>query len=130
MKLFFGVILSVLLVYFVLLLIPGYPPVDEIPFYQDPGIHTIGTFKMEGIKGKHCDPYGKEFGQKNTIWIFEVAGLRIAHWGDNAPINDTILQALENIDILLVPIDDTFHILKEEELKEPKVIAHDFPTNN
>ena len=90
----------------------------KIPFYQDPGTHTIGTFKMQGIKGRHCDPYGKEFGQKNTIWIFEVAGLRIAHWGDNAPINDTILQALGKIDILLVPIDDTFHILKEEELKE------------
>jgi glycerophosphoryl diester phosphodiesterase len=41
MKLFFGVILSVLLVYFVLLLIPGYPPVDEIPFYQDSGVSVI-----------------------------------------------------------------------------------------
>jgi len=41
MKLFFGVILSVLLVYFVLLLIPGYPPVDKIPFYQDSGVSVI-----------------------------------------------------------------------------------------
>lgn len=90
----------------------------KIPFYQDPGQHSIGSFKMEGIKGRHCDPYGKEFGQRNTIWIFEVAGLRITHWGDNAPMNDTIAQALTNIDILMVPIDDTYHILKEEELKE------------
>ena len=90
----------------------------KIPFYQDPGEHTIGSFKMTGIKGRHCDPYGKEFGQRNTIWIFEVAGLRIAHWGDNAPMNDTIAQSLTNIDILMVPIDDTYHILKEEELSE------------
>ncbi len=90
----------------------------KIPFYQDPGQHSIGHFKMEGIKGRHCDPYGKEFGQKNTIWIFEVAGLRIAHWGDNAPMNDTIANALSDIDILMVPIDDVFHILKEEDLKE------------
>lgn len=90
----------------------------KIPFYQDPGTHIIGSFKIEGIKGRHCDPYGKEFGQKNTIWIFEVAGLRIAHWGDNAPMNDTIAPALTDIDILMVPIDDEYHILKKEELEE------------
>ena len=101
---------------------------DKIPFYQDPGAHTIGAFNMEGIKGRHSEPYGKEFGQRNTIWIFEVAGLRIAHWGDNAPINDTIAPGLKNIDILMVPIDDTYHILKSDELEEvlrvvdPKII--------
>ena len=41
MKLFFGVMLTAFLVYFVLLLIPGYPPVDEIPFYQDSGVSVI-----------------------------------------------------------------------------------------
>jgi L-ascorbate metabolism protein UlaG (beta-lactamase superfamily) len=90
----------------------------KIPFYQAPGKHEIGNFKMEGIKGKHSEPYGKEFGQKNTIWIFEVGGLRIAHWGDNEPINDTIAAALTDIDVLMVPIDDTYHILKKEELAE------------
>ena len=90
----------------------------KIPFYQDPEQQSIGSFKMEGIKGRHCDPYGKEFGKKNTIWIFEVAGLRIAHWGDNAPINDTIAKALTDIDIHMVSIDYTYHILKSDELKE------------
>jgi len=41
MKLFFGVTLTALIIYFVLLLIPGYPPVDEIPFYQDSGVLVI-----------------------------------------------------------------------------------------
>jgi L-ascorbate metabolism protein UlaG (beta-lactamase superfamily) len=90
----------------------------KIPFYQDPERHSIDSFKMKGIKGRHCDPYGKEFGQKNTIWIFEVAGLRIAHGGDNAPINDTIAKALTDIEVLIVPIDDTYHILKAKKLKE------------
>ena len=88
---------------------------DQIPFYQDPGTYQIGAFKIEGLKGKHCEPYGKEFGQKNTIFIFEVAGIRIAHWGDNEPINDTIAAGLKDIDILMLPIDDSYHILKADE---------------
>ena len=101
----------------------------QIPFYQDPGNYIEQSFKIEGIKGKHCDPYGKEFGQKNTIFIFEVADMRIVHWGDNGPLNDTLLAHLSDIDILLLPIDDTFHILKEEETKEviaaiaPKIVV-------
>ena len=74
----------------------------QFPFYQDPGNYTEGPFQIEGIKGKHCDPYGKEFGQKNTIFIFEVAGLRLAHWGDNGPLNDALLSSLKDIDILLL----------------------------
>ncbi|MDH3649884.1 MAG: MBL fold metallo-hydrolase [Saprospiraceae bacterium] len=89
---------------------------NKIPFYQDPGEYTMGPFSVTGIKGKHCDPYGKEFGQKNTIFIFEAAGLRIAHWGDNGPINDTIAAALADVQVLLLPIDDEYHILKAAEI--------------
>lgn len=100
----------------------------KIPFYQDPGKYEIGDFNIEGLKGKHCDPYGKEFGQKNTIFIFEVAGLRFAHWGDNGPINDTLAASLIDIDVLMLPIDDSYHILKADETAEviqrigPKIV--------
>lgn len=100
----------------------------KIPFYQDPGTYTIGDFNIEGLKGKHCDPYGKEFGQKNTIFIFEAAGLRFAHWGDNGPITDTLAAGLTNIDVLMLPIDDSYHILKADETAEvierikPKIV--------
>lgn len=100
----------------------------KIPFHQDPGTYKIGTFEIEGLKGKHCDPYGKEFGQKNTIFIFEVAGLRFAHWGDNGPINDTLAAGLRDIDVLMLPIDDSYHILKADETAEviarvqPKIV--------
>ena len=90
----------------------------KIPFYQDPGEYAVGEFKIQGIKGKHCDPYGKEFDQKNTIFIFEAAGLRIAHWGDNGPITDSLTAELVDIDILMLPIDDTYHILKAQEIQE------------
>ena len=100
----------------------------SIPFYQDPGTYELGGFKIRGLKGKHCDPYGKEFGQKNTIFIFDVAGIKIVHWGDNGPITDTLFNQLKNIDIIMLPIDDTYHILKADEIKEiidrlqPKIV--------
>ena len=92
-----------------------------MPFYQNPGSYQVGGFKITGYKGKHCDPYGKEFDQKNTIFVFEVGGLRICHWGDNGPIDSAMVAILQDIDILLLPIDDTYHILKEDETK--KVLA-------
>ena len=101
----------------------------SMPFYQDPGEYTFGEFRVTGIKGRHCDPYGKEFGQKNTIFLFDVAGIRFCHWGDNGTINDTIAPYLTDIDVLFLPIDDTYHILKAEEIAEtiealnPKIIV-------
>jgi hypothetical protein len=42
---------------------------------RDPGTCTVGDVHITGIRGKHADPWGKEFGQKNTIWGIEaVAG--------------------------------------------------------
>lgn len=109
----------------------GYTPYwkDKIPFHQDPGNYTIGDFKITGVKGKHCDPYGKEFDQKNTIWKITVGGLTIAHLGDNGPMTAQNYTDLGSVDILLVAIDSHYHILKKDELEivlktlDPKVIV-------
>jgi L-ascorbate metabolism protein UlaG (beta-lactamase superfamily) len=55
-----------------------------------PGVYRFGEISVSGIEGKHAEPYGKEFGQTNTIWLLEVAGLRIVHIGDNGPITEAI----------------------------------------
>lgn len=102
---------------------------DKIPFYQDAGSYTIGAFKIAGFKGKHCDPYGKEFDQKNTIWKITVGDITIAHLGDNGPLTPQNYTDLGAVDILLIPIDSEYHILKKEELEivlktiNPKVIV-------
>lgn len=102
---------------------------DKITFYQDPGNYTIGDFIITGIKGKHCDPYGKEFDQKNTIWKITVGDLTIAHLGDNGPLTAQNYIDLGAVDILLVAIDSQYHILKKDELEivlktiDPKVIV-------
>ena len=97
----------------------GYSPYwkDKIPFYQDAGSYAIGGFEITGFKGKHCDPYGKEFGQKNTIWKIKVGDLSIVHLGDNGPLTPQNYTDLGAVDILLVAIDSKYHILKKDELE-------------
>lgn len=90
----------------------------KIPLIQDPGEYQKGPFEITGIKGKHCDPYGKEFDQKNTIFVFEAANIRVAHWGDNGPITDSIRVKMTDIDVLMLPIDDEYHILKKDEIDQ------------
>jgi len=93
----------------------------KIPFYTDPGIYQIGDIKVRGIVGKHCDPYGKEFDQKNTIWIVTMGDFTLVHLGDNGPLTAANFEAIaleKNIDVLMVAIDSQYHILKPNELQE------------
>lgn len=93
------------------------PPWGEAQLILDsPGEYRVGPFVVAGIEGKHADPYGKEFGQINTIWRIEVAGLVIGHIGDNRPLTEANLAALEGVDILMLPVDDLDHILPMAEV--------------
>jgi L-ascorbate metabolism protein UlaG (beta-lactamase superfamily) len=88
----------------------------QIPVYREPGVYEVGDITVTGIRGKHADPYGMEFGQINTIWLIETAGLRIAHWGDNGPITEEIAEALGDFHVLMIPIDAEYHILSADDL--------------
>ena len=78
---------------------------------RDPGRFEVADAVLTGVAGKHADPYGEEFGQKNTIWIIELDGLRIVHLGDNGPLTDEVVAALGRVDVLMAPIDAEEHIL-------------------
>lgn len=101
---------------------------NKIPLYQDTGSYTVGSFEITGFKGKHSEPYGKEFGQKNTIWMIEAGNIRLLHWGDNGPVSDDMIEKFGRVDILMIPMDSTYHILKKDETESmitainPKVI--------
>lgn len=86
----------------------------RIPFYQAPKEYQIGDFSIKGIVGKHADPYGKEFGQMNTMWKIEINDLVFAHWGDNGPLTEENIEELEGVDILFMPMDGVFHIIPKE----------------
>ena len=83
---------------------------------RTPGTNRIGDVTVVGFAGKHADPWGKEFGQINTIWLLEVGALRIVHLGDNGPLRENIIRQLGHVDVLMMPIDSQFHILKAEEI--------------
>ena len=90
-----------------------FPWDSTIPVLRDPGTYAVGEFTIEGVRGKHADPYGMEFGQTNTIWMIEVAGIRIAHLGDNRPITDANVREMGRVDVLMIPIDADYHIIDE-----------------
>jgi L-ascorbate metabolism protein UlaG (beta-lactamase superfamily) len=94
------------------------PWISGLQVLREPGTNTVSDVRVTGIRGKHADPYGKEFGQTNTIWLLEVAGLRIAHLGDNGPLTPANLQELGHVDILMIPIDARYHILKVPEIQQ------------
>jgi L-ascorbate metabolism protein UlaG (beta-lactamase superfamily) len=92
------------------------PWTADVRVLREPGSYDLSGVKITGIRGKHADPWGKEFGQTNTIWLIEIAGLRIAHVGDNGPLTEANLRELGHVDILMLPIDAKYHILKEAEI--------------
>jgi L-ascorbate metabolism protein UlaG (beta-lactamase superfamily) len=91
------------------------PWTPDVRVLRDPGDYRISDVTITGIRGKHADPWGKEFGQTNIIWLLELDGLRIAHVGDNGPLTEATLKEMGRVDILMLPIDSNHHILKEAE---------------
>ncbi len=91
-----------------------FPWSEQVAVVDAPGSFTFGDFRVTGVEGKHADPYGMEFGQLNTIMVIEVAGLRIAHLGDNGPLTPEMAEGLGRVDVLMMPGDAVYHILSEE----------------
>jgi L-ascorbate metabolism protein UlaG (beta-lactamase superfamily) len=102
----------------------GYEAGRDVPWGESsavltsPGQYVFDEINVRGVRGKHADPYGEEFGQRNTIWLVETGGLRIAHIGDNGPVTDEIVQALGHVDVLMIPVDDVEHILTHAAVDE------------
>lgn len=100
------------------------PWAPNVRVLRDPGAYKLSDVAITGIRGKHADPWGKEFGQTNTIWLLEVNGLRIVHLGDNGPLTEMNLQQLGRVNILMMPIDAQYHILKEAEIEAIRKALH------
>jgi len=113
------------------------------------GKFSLGDVKITGLADKHmCKAKGwykwtdaaPEFGQDfcppknfmhmdNYIQVVETGGLRIAHWGDNRPKPAAhVLKALKGVDVLIIPIDESSHILDYKDISEiiaaigPKIV--------
>jgi len=113
------------------------------------GLYQFSDVKVTGLADKHtCEAPGwykwtdamPEFGQPqcepdnyhhldNNIYLLETGGMRIVVWGDNRHNpNEHVWEALTDIDVLVVPVDSSQHILSYAQADEivdrvkPKVV--------
>ena len=87
----------------------GWTRVDEK--VKDVSIRSVGVY--------HDDERGAKRGL-DTVFIFEVGGVRIAHLGDLGHVlNDQQLAAIGAVDVLLIPVGGTFTI---DALKATRVV--------
>jgi L-ascorbate metabolism protein UlaG (beta-lactamase superfamily) len=78
----------------------GWARIDER--FKDLTIRTVGVY--------HDDKRGTDRGL-DTVFVFEVGGVRIVHLGDlGHPLSDEQRAAIGAVDVLLVPVGGTFTI--------------------
>ena len=69
-----------------------------------------GDVRIKSFPTFHDGEMGGEFG-KNSMFVFEVAGLRILHAGDIGHLLDPDqVQSVGRVDVLLIPVDGFFTI--------------------
>ena len=113
------------------------------------GTYALGDISVNGLADKHvCKSPGwyrwelaaEEFDQDfcppsnrlhmdNFIQLIETGGTTIVHWGDNrAQPAPFVEQALQGIYILILPVDESLHLLSEAEIDavieryQPKIV--------
>ena len=84
---------------------------------------TYATYDFKLINGyfggQAIDPPDNSRCWDNCLIIVETGGLRILHWGDNrSNPPEEIWQAIGDIDILLMPVDDSQHVMGNVQVAE------------
>ena len=78
----------------------GWTKIDQK--VKDVAIRSVGVY--------HDDAMGADRGL-NTVFLFEVGGLRIAHLGDLGHLlTDEQLSAIGSVDVLLIPVGGVFTV--------------------
>lgn len=73
--------------------------------------------KTRRLTNMRTDPPDNWRSFDNSLLLIEVAGLRILHWGDNRPDPpEDVWRRLGPIDIALMPIDGSQHVLSDEQV--------------
>jgi L-ascorbate metabolism protein UlaG (beta-lactamase superfamily) len=69
-----------------------------------------------GVADQHVPGHGPP-GMPNVIFLVEAGGVRCCHWGDNrARPPRRVIERLGRVDVLMVPVDDTCHLLQYEDV--------------
>lgn len=82
-----------------------------------PGEYEISGISIIGIPSFHDTKKGEERGS-NTIHVFEIDELRVAHLGDlGCDLTDEQVSDLGSIDVLIIPVGGEFTIGPKEAVK-------------
>lgn len=77
---------------------------------EGPGEYEVGGAQIVGISAFHDTAKGQERG-KVTLYHIKMDGLSLAHLGDlGDKLNETQIEKLSGVDILMVPVGGTFTI--------------------
>jgi len=81
---------------------------------EGPGEYEVMGVSIIGYPSFHDTKQGAERG-KNTIFVFEAEGLRLAHLGDlGHTITDDLVNEIGSIDVLMIPVGGKFTIGPKE----------------
>jgi L-ascorbate metabolism protein UlaG (beta-lactamase superfamily) len=81
---------------------------------EGPGEYEVMGVSVIGYPSFHDAKSGAERG-KNTIFVIEAEGLRVAHLGDlGHTLSDDLVNEIGSIDILMIPVGGTFTIGHKE----------------
>ena len=93
-----------------------------------PGEYETKGVSIKGVLSFHDNKEGKERGT-NTIYIIEIEGIKICHLGDlgQAKLTDEQLDAIDGVDILMVPVGGIYTVDGEEAVEiinqvEPRIV--------
>lgn len=90
---------------------------------RDPLTVRIGEVGVKGYLGLHAGAYGKEFGQRNVVFVLDSGPVTICHLGDNrVDLPAPLLARDRPVDVLIVPVDDGCHLLEFDEVEQ---VIHD-----
>ncbi len=103
------------------------PVISNTTIIRSPGEYEIKGVRIIGIETDH-DSVGGAIRDKNTMFIYEMDGMRVLHCGDLGVIPpQEIIDAVGHIDVMMVPIGAIYTIddLEARELAniiKPKVV--------
>lgn len=85
--------------------------VDGSPYIiNGPGEYEVSGISVVGYPTYHDDKKGEEKGQ-NTVYVFEIDDLRLAHLGDlGHKLSEKLVEELGDIDILFIPVGGFYTI--------------------
>ena len=89
---------------------------DGVPTMNGEGVRQVGNTTIAGVSDIHSGTSGRA-GMENIIYVVEHEEVRYCHIGNNRhDIPDDAVARLGKVDVLMVTVDDSCHLLTYDEV--------------